>query len=88
MRFDNEFGMVLGQPFAQLMELVLEQDDAKMRHRDIILVYVAAVFLRSEGIVNMGYHEVMVVELISDLTSRPADLLGSDGPSVEEVSCL
>jgi hypothetical protein len=54
MRFNNEFGLVLCQSFTQLMELILEQDDAKMRNRHIILIYVVAMFLRSEGIVDMS----------------------------------
>ena len=69
MGFDNEFCLLLGQPFTQLMELVLEQDDTKMRNGHIILVHMVAVLLGSEGIVNMSHHEVMVVELISDEAS-------------------
>jgi len=51
------------------MELILEQDDAKMRNGYIILVHMIAVFLRSERIIDIYHYKFVLVELISDLTS-------------------
>lgn len=51
------------------MELILEEDDAKMRNRHIILIHMIAVFLRSEGILNIGHNELMIEELVSDVSS-------------------
>jgi len=51
------------------MELILEQDDAKMRNGYIILVHMIAMFLRSERIIDIYYYKFVLVELISDLTS-------------------
>lgn len=70
------------------MELILEQDNAKMRNGYIIFVHMIAVFLRSERILDIYHYKFVLVELISDLTSRPTDLLGSDNLSVKFVGCL
>ena len=70
------------------MELVLEQDDPKMRDGHIILVHLIAVFLRSERIANIDHYKFVIVELISDVSGGPTNLVSSEGLGVEVVSCL
>ena len=70
------------------MELVLEQDDPKMRDGHIILIHVIAVLLRSERIVNICHYKLMIVKLISDVSGGPTNLVSSEGLGVEVVSCL
>ena len=67
------------------MKLILQQNNPKMRHRHIKLVDMVAVFLRSEGIIDMSNYELMVVELIFDVMRCSTELVGSYGLGIEVV---
>lgn len=54
MRVDNEFYTVLSESFAQLMELMLAQNDPEMRDWHVVLIDMVAVFLWHEGIIDIA----------------------------------
>ena len=65
------------------MELLLLQNDAKMRYRHIILVHMVAVLLWLESLPHIDYYQLMIVELISDVLTILCYFLASDCALVE-----
>ena len=75
MRLNYEFSPYLGQSFAQLMKLIFFQNNPKVRHRHVILIYMVAVFLWFECLPHKTNNKFVIVELIFDMTITFADFL-------------
>jgi hypothetical protein len=70
------------------MELLLGQDNPKVRHGHVMSIYMVAVFLRNERIFNMADCELMVEEIVSDMPVSPNNFTTSYCLRVELVRFL
>jgi hypothetical protein len=88
MRVNDELHITLGESFAQLMELIDSENNAKMGYRYVVLIDMVAVFLWRVGLTNKTHGKLMVVKTISDVPVTPAQLDASDGLKVKLVRVL
>jgi hypothetical protein len=79
----NELEVDGPQSLTQLMELVLAENNPKMRYRHVILVYMVAVLLRHERSPHFAYSQFMTEQTISDVIGSSALLPTSHHLCVE-----
>lgn len=88
MRLDDEFYTVVGESFAQLMELLLGQNDPEMRDWHVMLIDMVAVFLWHEGIIDIAHDEFMREETISNVVRSTFYFVASDHLRVKLMRLL